>query len=158
MGMDISGRNPQNEVGEYFRANLWSWRPIQMLIEEVNSKFNLQMDTSNYGYNSGAGLTTQEDCDRLADTLEFTLEKHKLLEEDDDTLYVNLGMWTSEHQFSVPGDVEEELNRHYPIGSILYSSVIASNGQLVKPAWGTTKSHIEDFIKFLRNCGGFEIW
>lgn len=28
MGMDVIGRNPATATGEYFRANVWSWRPI----------------------------------------------------------------------------------------------------------------------------------
>jgi hypothetical protein len=28
MGMDVWGRKPKNEQGEYFRANIWSWHPI----------------------------------------------------------------------------------------------------------------------------------
>jgi hypothetical protein len=32
MGMDVVGRNPRTEAGEYFRANVWSWGPIHNLI------------------------------------------------------------------------------------------------------------------------------
>lgn len=28
MGMDVYGRNPKNEVGEYFRRNVWGWHPL----------------------------------------------------------------------------------------------------------------------------------
>lgn len=41
MGMDVYGINPFNELGEYFRANCWTWRPICVAIEE-----------------SGAGITS----------------------------------------------------------------------------------------------------
>ena len=34
MGMDIYGRKPTSEAGKYFRANIWSWRPIHALIEQ----------------------------------------------------------------------------------------------------------------------------
>ncbi len=27
MGMDVFGRNPSAEAGEYFRATAWSWAP-----------------------------------------------------------------------------------------------------------------------------------
>jgi hypothetical protein len=58
MGMDIYGKN-----GNYFRANLWSWRPINMLCDLVIEKDSLQLKTENWGYNDGAGLETQEECD-----------------------------------------------------------------------------------------------
>lgn len=28
MGMDVYGTNAKNEVGEYFRRNVWGWRPL----------------------------------------------------------------------------------------------------------------------------------
>lgn len=28
MGMDVYGKKPQNETGEYFRRNVWGWRPL----------------------------------------------------------------------------------------------------------------------------------
>jgi hypothetical protein len=34
MGMDIYGRHLTSEAGKYFRANVWSWRPIHALIEQ----------------------------------------------------------------------------------------------------------------------------
>ena len=32
MGMDVYGRDPDSPAGKYFRANVWSWRPIHALI------------------------------------------------------------------------------------------------------------------------------
>ena len=37
MGMDVVGRNPSTEAGKYFRANVWSWRPIHNLIVQLCS-------------------------------------------------------------------------------------------------------------------------
>ena len=147
--------------GVYFRANLWSWRPIQFLISYVNEKFDLNFDTSLYGENSGGGLKTQEECNILADKLELTVGSIGL-NESTDTLYLCLGMWVvseGDHgSFKLSDEIQEELNEQYPMGTILESSVVTSDGQLVQPAWSTSKSHIQDFIDFLRNCGGFEIW
>lgn len=159
MGMDINGRNPKNTRGEYFRANVWSWRPMHMLIETANSLDNLDIDTSNYGNNSGAGLETQEECDKLADSIEKIINEDKNFNDESDTIYVNLGMWVNDNGgFSVPNHIEKELNEQYPVGTLLYTSIVASNGELVNPAWGTSRSHVTDFIYFLRSCGGFEIW
>ena len=159
MGMDITGRNPKNETGEYFRANLWSWRPIQMLIAHVNDKYNLEFDLEGYGENSGAGLDNQVDSDQLANTLYHVIESDKDLKEDDDILYVNLGMWVNDNGgFTVPEHIQEELNEQYPIGTKFHTSIVASNGELVNPAWGTSKKHIMNFIDFLYSCGGFQIF
>jgi hypothetical protein len=62
--------------GVYFRANVWSWRPILDRIYQANDRFNLQIDKETLdlmGSNDGAGLDTQEDCNALADALETVL-------------------------------------------------------------------------------------
>jgi len=188
MGMDIYGRNPQlksnapeidwtsaneeeqkayfehmNEFekdnpGRYFRANLWSWRPIHMLIEHVNQFYNLGIDTSEYGTNSGAGLETQEECDDLANTLEYILQSDENMEDEGDRVYLHLGMWVNEDGNFLRDEVSEALNSEYEMGTIMYTPVVTDKGEIVKPAWSTSKEHLEDFIKFLRHCGGFEIW
>ena len=35
MGMDVYGREPENEKGEYFRNNVWWWHPLWMYVEET---------------------------------------------------------------------------------------------------------------------------
>jgi hypothetical protein len=90
MGMDIYGKNPtlvgtkpeldfsiasdeakkeffeqlneweDTNPGYYFRANIWSWRPIQIIIEFVNQKNDLGLNTDVFGENGGKVLETQE--------------------------------------------------------------------------------------------------
>lgn len=149
----------EENAGSYFRANLWSWRPIQIIIETVKDLYKLDIDTSEFGYNSGGGLTTQEECDTLANSMEEFISKDKNFKEGDDQIYLNLGMWSSyEGTLSISEEMQDELNSQYPIGSVMYNAVVATDGTLVVPAWSTSRSHVEKFIQFLRNCGGFEIW
>ncbi len=66
---DFENQNP----GVYFRANLWSWRPIAEVINYCNNVMGLNLPEtflSGMHYNSGAGLETQEECDKLADAIE----------------------------------------------------------------------------------------
>ncbi len=35
MGMDVYGRKPTAEVGKYFRNNVWWWRPLAELCQEM---------------------------------------------------------------------------------------------------------------------------
>lgn len=35
MGMDVYGRKPINETGKYFRNNVWYWRPLADLCQEL---------------------------------------------------------------------------------------------------------------------------
>jgi hypothetical protein len=144
--------------GYYFRANVWSWRPINAIIDVVNLRFELGIDTSNFGDNSGGGVEDPEKCIQLADCMDKYLKSNAQFNTSE-TMYLNLGLWVADdNTFTITDELEQKLNRQYPVGSILYSSVIANNGQLVKPAWATSVEHVKGFVKFLRNCNGFEIF
>jgi hypothetical protein len=54
MGMDVYGKNPVNEVGEYFRRNVWGWRPLWDYCLERHGKVAGKVK---YGHsNDGDGL------------------------------------------------------------------------------------------------------
>jgi len=186
MGMDIYGLNPKvkgkqpeidwensteeqrnqyrNEMdnweddnpGYYFRANLWSWRPIHFLIDSVITMKELDWDTTSFAHNSGGGFRTQEECNIIADGLEDYI--NQMLEEEKETLYVNMGMWvTFEGAFNVPDEIQDELNRSIR-NPFMTRPLVASNGEIVMPAHSTNVDHLVQFVNFLRHCGGFEIW
>lgn len=144
--------------GDYFRSNWWGWRPILMLIDFANEDRELGIDMEYWGSNDGAGLDNQEDCNRLADVLEEMIQTETELEDDIDTIYLNLGSWTNMSGRFVDGDIEEKLNEEYPIGNVLYQSVVMEDGTIVHPAHSAPLRHINKFISFLRECGGFQIW
>jgi len=53
MGMDVYGTNPKNETGEYFRRNVWGWRPLWDYC--VDNYEDLVGKVSGH-YNDGDGL------------------------------------------------------------------------------------------------------
>lgn len=56
MGMDVFGENPTDECGEYFRNNVWWWRPLWDYCCEVAPDI-IDDDLSDHGYyNDGMGL------------------------------------------------------------------------------------------------------
>jgi hypothetical protein len=122
--MDIYGKAPKNQSGKYFRANVWSWRPIHNLCRTV-----LGQDLIGWGYNDGDGLHSQKECDALADKLKVYIQ-------------------------SLPGEeiILESLTRVDESGKFLRGH---SGG---KSAYFTNKDHVREFIVFLYNCGGFEIY
>ena len=67
-------------------------------------------------------------------------------------------MWVNDEGSLLTSAENEELNDEYEIGKIMYTPVVTASGKVVKPAYSTSKSHLEEFINFLRHCGGFEIW
>ena len=145
MGMDVWGNAPRNGQGEYFRASIWSWRPIHCLIQEANSRFSLGFDLTDFDFNMGAGLGSQSACDSLADALE------KLLAE------------TSTESFTL--DLAPQATEAAVL-SLLEGAGVAvglaptlEGASAVAPlTYSADREHVELFIQFLRSCGGFEIW
>jgi len=54
MGMDVWGKNPSGEAGEYFRANVWTWHPIAEYIEECAP--SIYRECEYWHSNDGDGL------------------------------------------------------------------------------------------------------
>jgi hypothetical protein len=161
MGVDISGRKPKTEEGDYFCSNWWGWRPILAISEAAMINSKLDYDTSYWGSNDGKGLRTQKQCDKLADAIELLISNNynEYLTEDDDRIYIVMGSWceAGTGQF-VPSEFTAILNEQYEYGDILYTPVVAANGKMVESSHATSLGRLKGWITFLRNCGGFKIW
>lgn len=148
-----------NNPGVYFRASCWSWRPIHAMCDFAINIAKLPFKTDYWGSNDGKGLTSQEECNTLADGIELYLMLNNANMHDmDDTMYLCLGAWTTSGGRFMPKELEDELNEAYPTGTILYRGVVTKDGTLAYPAHSCPLYHINNFITFLRKCGGFEIW
>ena len=144
--------------GVYFRSNLWGWRPIAQLCMIAIENSGLNFEDVNWQYNDGDGLKTQEDCDLLANALEYIIKEEDNLQEDQDLIYLVSGIWDRINGGRVNEKITEELNAIYHTGSILYTSIVGNDGEVYQPSHSTSLSRIKSFIAFLRGCGGFEIW
>ena len=71
MGMDVFGKNPKNEVGEYFRANVWYWHPLWDCLEQLHPTICQKCESPHD--NSGAGLDAKNSI-TLAKLLKKDLE------------------------------------------------------------------------------------
>ena len=161
MGVDISGRKPKTEAGDYFCSNWWGWRPIVAISEAAMISSKLDYDTSNWGSNDGKGLRTQKQCDKLADAIELLISNNwnEYLTEDDDRIYIVMGSWCEAGTGKFIGSEREHvLNQQFEYGDILYAPVVAENGTMVESSHGTSLGRLKEWITFLRNCGGFKIW
>ena len=195
MGMDIHGLNPksrseepqidwetsdqetryayldkkrifqQENPGYYFRANVWSWRPMAEIIIHCNEVYNLDLPIefiNQLHYNSGGGLKTQEECDILANFLETYARSNF-----EGWEYIGLNTsWFYKKVVNAEGDVtstsvsDEEGDK---IARQLGFTVFVKEGEIEVDGFNYNTSHgcsvkdLEDFIKFLRECGGFAI-
>jgi hypothetical protein len=147
--------------GTYFRSNWWCWRPIHMLCEMANDKYKLKMNMEYWGSNDGKGLRTQKQCDRLADALELMLNDNfpkEFMADNSNVIYTVTGSWDVTDTGEITPDEEADLNEQYEFGTILWAPVLTKKGVLVETTYSCSLEDIKEWINFLRECGGFEIW
>lgn len=66
MGMDVYGKNPTAEAGEYFRRNVWGWRPLWEFVQQIHPEIANLVE---HGHtNDGDGLGAEESL-KLAEAL-----------------------------------------------------------------------------------------
>ena len=148
-----------NNPGTYFRASCWSWRPIHAICDMAIHIAELSFDTNGWGENSGFGLKTQQECDALAEAIDlYLILNNANMYDIDDTMYLCLGSWSTSDGKFIGKELQDKLNQDHPRGTILYRGVVADDGKLAWPAHSCPLYHIQNFVTFLRKCGGFEIW
>ena len=135
MGMDVWGCNPTAPAGKYFRANIWSWRPIQALIHELCSDLLDEPTLVRLGVNVGAGPRDAAVCREMANRFDRWLEQHT------DGHGLDLGL------------------RVTPDGRFVTETELATNPQLeTLSPYKVQDEHLKEWVEFLRSCGGFEVW
>ena len=132
MGMDVFGVNPKSEAGKYFRANIWSWRPIHELIEKANVLPPHIVE--GMAFNDGVG-PNEEQALLLAAQMETMLD----------------GM-DNDHTFMLTDEIDG------PVAELM-DSIRRSGATIVTdgPAYQAEVAHVREFITFCRESGGFEV-
>lgn len=152
MGMDVYGIAPENEIGEYFRNNVWYWRPLWEFCCELDCEL---ADKVPLAYsNDGDGLKNCEDCVLLADKIQNSIDNgfadFYIRQRE-----IRLSLLQEEvcHLCNGTGSRIDDLGRN----NVCYYC----SGQGKTPHWDTHYhldiENIKNFEKFLRSCGGFRI-
>lgn len=134
MGMDVWGRNPSSDVGKYFRANIWSWRPIHDLIRTLCSDLLAPETIVGMSINDGFGpsdaTTCQEMARRFSEWLATNANGHAL---DSDLKASKDGRLVTREEASANPSIE-----------------------LVSP-YQVCDAHLREWVAFLQDCGGFAV-
>ena len=147
MGMDVYGQNPANKTGEYFRRNIWGWRPLADYTTKAAP--DITAGCRYWHTNDSDGLDATQSV-KLADALQTEVDSGRTadyVEERDAALAalprvecwlchgagISVGLKSCNGCEGL-GDTEHS-DTHYP----LYVE------------------DVQQWITFLRSCGGFKI-
>lgn len=158
MGMDVSGKAPSSEDGKYFRASVWSWRPIWTYCEAIAPALTAKVRLAHY--NDGDGLNA-EDSAKLG---------RKVLASCEDGSAAKYIAEMNTRLDALPKERCEFCDgtgtRSDAVGVI--NGFAARNwcngcdGKGHRDCWDAAYrfdlEHLTEFGKFLSTCGGFEIW
>jgi hypothetical protein len=132
VGMDVYGKNPTSEVGEYFRASVWSWYPILDRVAETGV-LPAEM-VERMGSNDGAGPDAV-----LAGVLADALDAMVRGLSDDGVV------------------VSTEDNTERGTAAVVFGLMSALSGSTVGADFSTSVGHLREFAAFCRASGGFEV-
>lgn len=176
MGMDVYGKNADDARGEYFRANVWWWRPIPEIISMIAPEIYAKCE--HWGSNDGDGLDG-ESAKALADIIDRKIEDGSLqaiidarqavlneLPDDECRLCNSTGIRTDAIgvKQGMPSEIVDSADiapgRPNPRAGQVGSCNACHGAGFVRP-WGslypTTIEVWKEWSVFCRHCGGFEI-
>lgn len=159
MGMDVIGKAPTSDTGEYFRNNVWWWRPLARYVCDVAPAITSKCHA--WQTNDGDGLGAA-DAIALAATLERAIAAGET------------AAYAEAHAAKLAALKEEPCDLCHgtgtrPDGLERFGAewLKASNGcngcqgKGTRPNWDSyypfTVENAQEFVAFLKDCGGFEI-
>ena len=171
MGMDVYGVNPTEEVGYYFRRNVWGWRPLWNYVEDLHPEIAQLVPHAHS--NDGDGLSRWRST-QLADLLDEDIESGKAQEYIDtrDRVIAEIPMEPCEYCESTgirkdsvgveAGMPERELEKEFAkkLGRT-HGTCNACHGlgecEPFQRWYFLDLDDIKEFSAFVRASGGFEI-
>ena len=145
MGMDVYGRKPTDEAGEYFRANIWWWHPLWTFcceLDRATPPAAISSKVAEQGhYNAGSGLDARG-AKRLATKLRANLDLARAVE---------LGKVPEHRNVTVTRSA---------LSALVTEIAAEGEGKLeLSPMVNSfSTKFVEEFATFLEHCGGFRIW
>lgn len=176
MGMDVYGKKPTSEAGRYFRNNVWWWRPLAEYIF-IHGPPELVRKCQHWHTNDGDGLKA-EDSVKLAEFLQGEIESGrtqtwaaeraaKLGRLPRETCDICQGSGIRSDEIGrEKGHLDKLISAangfeptHPRFGRMGWCN--GCDGQGTRERFETwydfSVENVQEFVTFLRHCGGFEI-
>jgi hypothetical protein len=134
--MNVCGRNPTSRFGKSFGLSFEGWSGIHWLIVNLCSDLLDEATLRGMTFNDGHGPLDQETCTEMAGRFE---------------------RWMDEN----PGGQELDFSKPRPTEageSVREASAEADPDAVAGTPCRIEEECLEDWIDFLRHCGGFEVW
>lgn len=171
MGMDVYGKAPENEAGEYFRRNVWGWRPLWTCVEHCAEEIASRVESPHT--NDGTGLDA-DDSKELAKVLLEKVKDGTVLkwvegfeqEKKDSPMEAcawcdatgirtdQIGIEGGWHDMKLDDDIAKAVGREF-------GSCNACRGwgeqRNFMCSYGMEVECVSEFAEFLEHSGGFEI-
>ena len=172
MGMDVYGERPKSNRGEYFRNNVWWWRPLWNYVSIECSDIITKKDIER-GHFNDCHLITETKAKQIADRLLSLCKDGKpqaiqdKYEEDSEPqikfnemcdkaakyLYDNI-VDKQDGKINCPAAMKE-----YDLDNYERWTALASMGkiQFVETSYPFDANNIKEFAEFCKDSGGFRI-
>lgn len=173
MGMDVFGLEPTDEKGEYFRNNVWFWRPLVQYCNIVSPEIDDNWEL--WHYNDGHRLDSKKTL-KLSKALYTELESgrtekfkkeyyHELgrLEKIICNFCGGNGVRPSLENRICPDTYDDPLETsrqpHPRAGKMGWCNACDGVGTKRNSScsYGFSENNVNKFAEFLEHCGGFEI-
>jgi hypothetical protein len=159
MGMDVYGKKPTSEEGEYFRNNMQAWGSLAEYINEVAPDIAIKCEY--WHGNDGDGLDAANAL-KLAETLQAEVDSGRCELRERARASVQEGMPTEPCPLC-DGTGRRKPGREAGAGDFVTGIVCVlcgGRGRITpwsRSGWFSVRN-VQDFVAFLRGSGGFEIW
>lgn len=154
MGFDLSGLNPSNEKGEYFRNNVWWWRP---LAHYVLTNVSLpEKERQYWGTNDGQKVTKKSAL-KIAKTLKKLIEEGHTLKYQQEYEEWRKSLPKHTCEYCQGTAIRKDLPDH-PEG--IQCNPCNGTGEVddFNSNYPFTVGNVLDFAQFCESSGGFTIW
>lgn len=158
MGMDVYGKAPTSEAGEYFRNNLWWWRPLADFLTDTYPELTYACEY--WQSNDGDGLDAEGSA-ALALVLNRDLD-NGTVDAYATNRAVDLACLPLQECWLChgTGSRTDEIGRRYGLDKPGACNGCQGAGKTPHPdtQYPFTVENVREFTTFLTACGGFEIW